>query len=45
MSLSDAWLRSVAGKERYKVLVKADRDGLSVRVSPKGKIVFQYRYQ
>lgn len=45
MSLSDAWLRSVSGKEREKVLVKADRDGLSVRVSPKGKIVFQYRYQ
>lgn len=45
MALSDAWLRSVVGKERDKVLVKSDRDGLSVRVSPKGRVVFQYRYQ
>lgn len=44
MALSDAWLRSVVGKERDKVLVKSDRDGLSVRVSPKGRVVFQYRY-
>lgn len=29
MALSDAWLRSVVGKERDKVLVKSDRDGLS----------------
>ncbi|RJX83787.1 DUF4102 domain-containing protein, partial [Escherichia coli] len=26
-------------------MVKSDRDGLSVRVSPKGRVVFQYRYQ
>lgn len=45
MALSDTWLRSVVGKEREKVLVKSDRDGLSVRVTPKGKVVFQYRYQ
>ncbi|KAB0554566.1 tyrosine-type recombinase/integrase [Pantoea stewartii] len=45
MALSDTWLRSVSGKERDKVMVKSDRDGLSVRVSPKGRVVFQYRYQ
>ncbi len=28
MALSDAWLRSVVGKERDKVLVKSDRDGI-----------------
>ncbi|EAO0751171.1 tyrosine-type recombinase/integrase [Salmonella enterica] len=45
MALSDTWLRSVTGKERDKIMVKSDRDGLSVRVSPKGRVVFQYRYQ
>lgn len=45
MSLSDSYLRSVVGKERENTLVKADRDGLSIRVSPKGKAVFQYRYR
>lgn len=45
MALSDTWLRAVVGKERDKILVKSDRDGLSVRVSPKGKVTFQYRYQ
>lgn len=45
MALSDTWLRSVTGKECDKVMVKTDRDGLSVRVSPKGRVVFQYRYQ
>lgn len=45
MALSDVWLRSNVGKEREKVVVKSDRDGLSVRISPKGKAVFQYRYQ
>lgn len=45
MALSDTWLRSVVGKAREKILVKSDRDGLSVRVSPKGKVVFQYRYR
>lgn len=45
MALSDTWLRSISGKERERVMVKSDRDGLSVRVSPKGRVVFQYRYQ
>lgn len=45
MALSDAWLKSNNGKLRGKVEVVADRDSLSVRISPKGKIVFQYRYR
>ncbi|CDG95437.1 Phage integrase [Xenorhabdus bovienii str. puntauvense] len=45
MALSDTWLRSVVGKERDKQIVKSDRDGLSVRITPKGKVVFQFRFQ
>lgn len=45
MALSDAWLKSNNAKLRDKVEVVADRDSLSVRISPKGKIVFQYRYR
>lgn len=44
MALSDAALRSMLGKEYEKVQVKTDRDGLSVRISRKGRITFQYRY-
>jgi len=45
MALSDAALRSMLGKKNEKVHVKTDRDGLSARVSCKGKITFQYRYR
>ena len=45
MALSDAALRSMLGKEYEKVQVKTDRDGLSARVSCRGKITFQYRYR
>ncbi|PHM37134.1 tyrosine-type recombinase/integrase [Xenorhabdus innexi] len=45
MALSDTWLRSVVGKERDKQIVKSDRDGLSVRITPKGKVIFQFRFQ
>ena len=45
MSLSDSWLKSNNGKVRDKVEVVTDRDALSVRISPKGKMVFQYRYR
>lgn len=44
MALTDSYLRSVLGKEHEKVFEKTDRDGLSIRVSKKGKIVFQMRY-
>lgn len=45
MALSEAWLKANNGKEREAVEVVADRDSMSVRVSPKGKIVFQLRYR
>jgi len=45
MALSDSWLKSNNSKPREKVEVITDRDGLSVRISPRGKIVFQFRYR
>jgi len=45
MALSEAWLKSKHKKPNEKVLEKGDRDGMSVRVSPKGKIVFQMRFR
>jgi integrase len=45
MALSDAALRSMLGKYYEKVQVKTDRDGLSARISCKGKVTFQYRYR
>ncbi|MFS1563095.1 MAG: Arm DNA-binding domain-containing protein, partial [Candidatus Arsenophonus phytopathogenicus] len=45
MALSDSWLRAVNGKSQAKMVTKSDREGLSVRVTPKGKVIFQYRYR
>lgn len=45
MALSDTWLRANNGKNQKKGFVRTDRDGLSIRVSPRGKIVFQMRYR
>ncbi|MGH8241396.1 MAG: tyrosine-type recombinase/integrase, partial [Steroidobacteraceae bacterium] len=45
MTISDAWLKANHGKSRQKRDEKADRDGLGVRVSPRGKIVFQLRFR
>lgn len=45
MALSDSWLKAQNGKARSKREEKTDRDGLSVRVTPKGRIVFQMRYR
>lgn len=39
MALSDTWLKANSGKER------ADREGLGVRVTPRGKITFPHRYR
>lgn len=44
MPLSDSWLKANHGKAIPAPLEKADRDGLSVRVSAKGKIKFQMRF-
>ena len=45
MSLSDSWLKANVSKDHPKTFERADRDGLSVRVSPKGKLTFQIRYR
>lgn len=45
MALTEAWLKANNGKSREKVEEVADRDSMSVRISPKGKIVFQLRYR
>lgn len=45
MALSDSWLKSAYKKDRDSVEEKADRDGLSVRCSTKGKLTFQIRFR
>ena len=45
MALSETWLKSQLGKDRDKIEEFADRDAMGVRITPKGKIVFQLRYR
>ena len=45
MAISNAWLKANDGRERDGVEEFSDRDGLGVRASAKGKLVFQYRYR
>lgn len=45
MAITDAWLKANNGRDRDAVTEKTDRDGMSCRVSKKGKIVFQLRYR
>ncbi|MDP5145507.1 site-specific integrase [Shewanella sp. ULN5] len=45
MSLSDSKLRSILGKEYNGKAELSDRDGLSVRITPKGVISWQYRFR
>lgn len=45
MALTDAWLKSVYRKSRARSIEKADRDGMGVRVTPAGKVVFQLRFR
>lgn len=45
VALSDSWLKANNGKKRTERVEKSGRDGLSVRVTPKGKIIFQMRYR
>lgn len=45
MALTDTWLKNQNGKSREETFTKADSNGLSVRISPKGKITFQLRYR
>lgn len=45
MALSDTKLRSIHGKPYSGPAEISDADGLGVRISPKGVILFQYRYR
>lgn len=45
MALTDAWLKANHGKSREKPVERGDRDGLSIRVTPKGKVTFQMRFR
>lgn len=45
MPLTDTWLKKNLGKERDDQHIETDQDGLSVRVSPKGKLTFQMRFR
>jgi len=45
MALSDTWLKAHHGKERPRLAEHGDRDGLGVRITPKGKITFQLRFR
>lgn len=42
--ITESWLKAQSGKVRPSQTIKADRDGLGARVSPKGKITWQLRY-
>ncbi|MBH1972147.1 integrase family protein [Moraxellaceae bacterium AER2_44_116] len=45
MALTDAWLKANNGKQREKTEELADRDSMSIRMSPRGKITYQLRYR
>lgn len=45
MALSDTWLKNQLNKPIEKRIEKADRDGLSVRITTSGKITFQMRFR
>ncbi len=45
MSLSDTQLRAISGKPYSGKTELADRDGLSVRITPTGTITWQYRFR
>lgn len=45
MALTDAWLKANSGKRGEGIRERADRDGLGVRVTPVGKVIFQMRYR
>lgn len=45
MALTDAWLKTVHRKPQERIFERADRDGLSARITKAGKVVFQLRYR
>ncbi|MEX0446096.1 hypothetical protein [Xenorhabdus sp. SGI246] len=40
MAITDSWSRSTNNKLQERVITKSDRGGLSVRMTPKGKLYF-----
>jgi Arm DNA-binding domain len=45
MALSDTWLKANNGRKCAALEERSDREGLGVRVTPKGRIIFQLRYR
>jgi len=45
MRITDNWLKANWRKYRAKILERADRDGLTVRVSTTGRISFLVRFR
>lgn len=45
MAITDAWLKAHHNKSHAKPSEKTDREGLSIRVSKTGRLVFQLRYR
>ena len=45
MPLTDTWLKKNLDRERSAIHTESDQDGLSVRVSQKGKLTFQMRFR
>jgi hypothetical protein len=45
MPLTDTWLKKNLDRERSAIHTEPDQDGLSVRVSQKGKLTFQMRFR
>lgn len=45
MALTDGWLKANQGKPRKQLEEQADSDGMGVRITPHGRIIFQLRYR
>ncbi|WP_340620442.1 Arm DNA-binding domain-containing protein [Xenorhabdus siamensis] len=45
MAITDSWLRFTNNNLQERMITKSDRNSLSVCVTPKGKIIFQFRYR
>lgn len=45
MALNESWLKAHHGKPQDGQTVRADRDGLSAKLSPHGKITWLFRYR
>jgi hypothetical protein len=45
MRITDNWLKANWRKSRPKILERADRDGLTVKVSTTGKVSFLVRFR